>query len=90
MSYKTVSEKQIEILEIKTCKSVLGKRKFNNVCDFDDARYGQHIGSNFFDTNVGHNYIYEKEKKLVDKNAKSKEQEILEWCKQYLASKQLY
>ena len=42
---------EIEELNIE---SILGKRKF---CEEDDERYGQHIGVDFFKTNIGHNVI---------------------------------
>jgi len=41
--------------EIKT--SILGKRNYNDAFgtdSYDDGRYGQHIGADFFETNVGH------------------------------------
>jgi hypothetical protein len=38
------------------CGSILGKRKsnFRFEDNFDDERYGQHIGADFFKSNVGH------------------------------------
>jgi len=38
-------------------EKTLGKRKYAESFDpssFDDDRYAQHIGADFFDTNIGH------------------------------------
>jgi hypothetical protein len=82
MSPKPVSPKRIPHV------SALGKRRFQDAFDiakFDDDRYGQHISSNFFEANVGHNSIQKEVKTFSYKE----EQEILQWCECYLASKKL-
>jgi len=69
--------------------SILGKRKFNHAFEsesFDDDRYGQHITSDFFDKNVGHDVILSKQKTYTFEE----EQEILQWCEYYLANKNLF
>ena len=69
--------------------SILGKRKFNHAFEsesFDDDRYGQHITSDFFDKNVGHDVIQSKQKTYTFEE----EQEILQWCEYYLANKNLF
>jgi hypothetical protein len=98
MSPKPVSPKRIPH------ESALGKRRFQDafvIETFDDDRYGQHISSNFFEANirpsveanirpsveanVGDNYIQKEVKTFSYKE----EQEILQWCECYLASKKL-
>ena len=71
--------------------STLGKRKFHDAFEsetFDDSRYGQHISSDFFDKNVGHNSIQISEERKIF--TLSQEKEILEWCEYYLANKNLF
>jgi len=68
--------------------SILGKRKFNDAFEqktFDDTRYGQHIDTNFFDKNVGHSVVERKDNVKI--YSYQEEQEILQWCHNYLASK---
>jgi len=68
--------------------SILGKRKFNHAFEhqtFDDSRYGQHIDINFFDKNLGHCVVERKD--IVKNYSSMEEQEILQWCHNYLASK---
>lgn len=75
MSPKPVSPKRSQQVAV----SILGKRKYQDAFDddtFDDVRYGQHISSNFFETNVGHCVT-------------QKESEILDWCEHYLANKNI-
>lgn len=58
--------------------NVLGKRKFTEAFGFkygDEERYGQQIGSDFFATNIGHGV--------------RQEEDILDWCYKYLASKNI-
>ena len=79
---------QIEELDDFKPISVLGKRKFNNAFHeqtFDDARYGQHISSDFFYKNVGHSVIERKDNVKI--YSYQEEQDILKWCQNYLASK---
>lgn len=82
--------------------SILGKRKFNEAFDattFDDDRYGQHINTDFFNTNVGHNvvqvaekkhYFEQKEEEYIKSFTREEEQEILNWCEFYRANRNLY
>jgi hypothetical protein len=61
-----------------------GKRKFCNAFEsetFDDDRYGQHISSDFFKTNISLDY---QERKTF---TSLQEKEILQWCENYLANK---
>jgi len=85
-----------ELDEIKPV-SILGKRKFNDAFDsniFDDSRYGQHIDTDFFNKNIGH-CVSQKlgSEKVIERKDNVKiysyeeEQEILQWCQNYLASK---
>jgi hypothetical protein len=85
-----------ELDEIKPV-SILGKRKFNDALDsntFDDSRYGQHIDTDFFNKNIGH-CVSQKlsSEKVIERKDNIKiysyeeEQEILQWCQNYLASK---
>ena len=79
---------QVEELDDFKPVSILGKRKFNNAFHeqtFDDSRYGQHIDINFFDKNVGHSVIERKDDVKIFSN--KEEQDILQWCQNYLASK---
>jgi len=76
-----------ELDEIKPV-SILGKRKFNDAFEqktFDDTRYGQHIDTNFFDKNIGHSVVERKDNVKI--YSYQEEQEILQWCHNYLASK---
>jgi hypothetical protein len=92
----------------KVQQSVLGKRKFDKAFDehtYDDLRYGQHIGKDFFQNNYGNNCsnwqqvleegeIYEpkhiREAANVNKSLELDAQEILSWCEYYLANKSLF
>ena len=68
--------------------SILGKRKFNDAFHektFDDSRYGQHIDTYFFNKNVGHSVVERKDNVKI--YSYQEEQEILQWCHNYLASK---
>jgi hypothetical protein len=77
--------------------SILGKRNFNDAFEyktFDDSRFGQHISSDFFNKNIGHSVSQKlsSEKDIERKeNVKiysyQEEQDILQWCENYLASK---
>ena len=77
--------------------SILGKRKFKDTFDdqtFDDSRYGQHIDIDFFKANIGHSVIEEqsleqeiRRKEYVKIFSNKEEQDILQWCQNYLASK---
>ena len=78
----------IEELDEYRPVSILGKRKFNDAFEqktFDDTRYGQHIDINFFDKNVGHSVVERKDNVKI--YSYQEEQEILQWCHNYLASK---
>ena len=92
----------------KKKETVLGKRKFDKAFDeyaYDDLRYGQHIGKDFFQNNYGNNCsnwqqaleegeIYEpkniREAANVNKSLELDVQEILSWCEYYLANKSLF
>jgi len=79
---------QVEELDEIKHISILGKRKFNDAFHeqtFDDSRYGQHIDIKFFDKNVGHSVIERKDNVKIFSN--KEEQDILQWCQNYLASK---
>jgi hypothetical protein len=77
--------------------SNLGKRKFNDAFDsntFDDSRYGQHIDTDFFNKNIGHTVSQKQSsEKMIERKDNIKiysyeeEQQILQWCYNYLASK---
>ena len=66
---------QVEELDDFKPVSILGKRKFNDAFHektFDDARYGQHISSDFFEAvlpsgekNVGHSVVQEHKRENV-------------------------
>ena len=89
----------------KEKQSVLGKRKFNQAFDeyaYDDLRYGQHIGKDFFQNNYGNNCsnwqaleegeIYEPKhiREAANVNKELDVQEILSWCEYYLANRSLF
>ena len=79
---------QVEELDDFKPVSILGKRKFNDAFHektFDDSRYGQHIDINFFYKNVGHCVIERKDDVKIFSN--KEEQDILQWCQNYLSSK---
>ena len=88
---------QVEQLDEFQPVSILGKRKFIHAFDektFDDSRYGQHISSDFFYKNVGHSVIEEqsieqeiRRKEYVKIFSNKEEQDILQWCQNYLVSK---
>jgi len=86
-------------------QSVLGKRKYDKAFDeytYDDLRYGQHIGKDFFQNNCGNNCsnwqaleegeIYEPKniKQAANINKNLDVQEILSWCEYYLANRSLF
>ena len=82
------------------------KRKFEEAFTektYDDLRYGQHIGQDFFKTNYGHNcstletleegevFNPENIKEITDSNGKKIDvQEVLSWCAYYLANRKLF
>ena len=79
---------QVEQLDDFKPITILGKRKFNDAFHektFDDSRYGQHIDTDFFNKNVGHSVIERKEN--VKNYSYQEEEDILQWCQNYLASK---
>jgi hypothetical protein len=89
--------KQLEELDEFKPVSILGKRNFNDAFEyktFDDSRYGQHIDANFFEANIGHcvSQKVSSEKDIERKDdvkifSNKEEQDILQWCQNYLASK---
>ena len=88
---------QVEELDEFKPVSILGKRNFNDAFEyktFDDSRYGQHIDTNFFEANIGHcvSQKVSSEKDIERKDdvkifSNKEEQDILQWCQNYLASK---
>jgi len=77
--------------------SLLGKRKFNDAFDevvYENERYNQHIASDFFDKNTGHNvYVpYDLEEgEIYEEHATSyNEKEILEWIEFYKNNRNLF
>jgi hypothetical protein len=80
---------------MKSSCSVLGKRKYGTAFhsdSFDDSRYGNHIGADFFKNGgVGHgikinSYILCEERKS-NSNSDSNNEEIYKWCCEYLENK---
>lgn len=78
--------------------SILGKRKLSEEGG-DDERYGQHIGSDFFVINVGHNVVQEHDweaeiqsegRRERDSESKYDPEEILKWCQFYLANRNMF
>ena len=83
--------------------SVLGKRKYGtafNSDSFDDSRYGNHIGADFFKNGgVGHgikinsSILCEERKSKSDNNSdsnsdsNSNNEEMYKWCCEYLENK---
>jgi len=72
-----------------TC-SVLGKRKYGDAfhCDsYDDSRYGNHIGADFFKNGgVGHG-VKITSSTLWPERKKNNNEEIYKWCCEYLENK---
>ena len=71
-----------------TC-SVLGKRKYGiafHSDSFDDSRYGNHIGADFFKNGgVGHGIKINSS--ILCEERKSSDEEIYKWCCEYLENK---
>jgi hypothetical protein len=83
-----------------------GKRKFEQAFTdkvYDDTRYGQHIGEDFFKTNYGSNcntletleegdaFNPANIKEITDSNGKKIDvDELLSWCAYYLANRKLF
>lgn len=71
-----------------TC-SVLGKRKYEDAfhCDsYDDSRYGNHIGADFFKNGgVGHGIKINSS--VLWEERKNNNEEIYKWCCEYLENK---
>ena len=75
--------------------SILGKRKLVDAFDLygDEERYGQMISNDFFTTNIGHGVVnkdtswedFLREEKIKGKNP----EEVLNWCYEYLNSKNI-
>ena len=70
--------------------SVLGKRKYGIAFQsdsFDDSRYGNHIGVDFFKNGgVGHG-IKINSFILWEERKSSSDEEIYKWCCEYLKNK---
>lgn len=89
-------------------KKQCGKRKYQDAfseATYDDIRYGQHIGDDFFKNNYGNNcsnrsleileqgevYHPNNIKEITDSNGnKIDVQEILSWCQYYLSNRNLF
>ena len=85
---------------------VKGKRKYDDAFSettYDDIRYGQHIGQDFFKNNYGNNYcnleslekgeVFHPDsiKELNDRNGNRFDvEEILTWCQYYLSNRNLF
>jgi len=69
-------------------ESSLGKRKFTEAFgdEIDDARYGNHISSDYFEKGVGHGVFVEKT--LTDDPELNRQiHETYLWCLEYLKQK---
>ena len=65
-----------------------GKRKLTEafgINNQDEERYGQEISDDFFKNNTGHSVVNREKFYSVDLG--NDENEIIEWCYKYLASK---
>lgn len=96
-------QQQEESQSVVKCGS---KRKYHDAFTdkvYDDHRYGQHIGQDFFKTNYGSNYSNletleegevfnpDKIKEITDSNGKQIDvNEVLSWCTYYLANKKIF
>jgi hypothetical protein len=82
------------------------KRKYDDAFSettYDDTRYAQHIGQDFFKNNYGNNYcnleslekgeVFHPDsiKELNDRNGNRFDvEEILTWCQYYLSNRNLF
>lgn len=73
-------------------KSSLGKRKFDKAFadeEIDDARYNNHISSDYFEKGgIGHG-VFQEEPLTNDPELNKKIQETYLWCLEYLKTKQM-
>jgi hypothetical protein len=86
----------------ETVEGIGGKRKYSHAFandSYDTARYGQHIGENFFATNYGHGvYISDVARILstfaarnpIPGGAMYNENEVLEWREFYRENRNLF
>jgi hypothetical protein len=68
--------------------SMTGKRKITEafgITNNDEERYGQEISDDFFKNNTGHSVVDREKFYSVDLG--NDENEIIDWCYKYLASK---
>jgi hypothetical protein len=95
------------VLEVKGSSETLdgagGKRKYSRAFapdtganNYDDARYGQHIGDKFFTTNYGHGVYISDTARLMSTFAARTggiiytEREMTEWREFYRANRNLF
>ena len=95
------------VLEVRGSSETLdgagGKRKYSRafatdtgVDNYDDARYGQHIGDTFFTTNYGHGVYISDTARLMSTFAARTggiiytEREMTEWREFYRANRNLF
>lgn len=100
-------EKKHVVLEIRpssssseTLDGAGGKRKYSRAFssdNYDDARYGQHIGDAFFTTNYGHGVYISDTARLMSTFAARTgggiiytEREMTEWREFYRANRNLF
>jgi hypothetical protein len=70
--------------------SILGKRKIQDAFGpgiHDKERYGREIPPDFFKTNIGHGVYSNPKQSESTPTTKYNEDEIIDWCYKYLASK---
>jgi hypothetical protein len=111
-THATVGNKQYQFCDLEigkkqvNNKSCGSKRKYQDAfteSTYDDIRYGQHIGEDFFKNNYGNSYcnlesleqgeVYHPDniKEITDKDGnKVSVDEILSWCKYYLSNRNLF
>jgi hypothetical protein len=68
--------------------SMTGKRKITEafgITNNDEERYGQEISDDFFKNNTGHSVV--NREKFYSVDLSNDENEIIDWCYKYLASK---
>jgi len=71
-----------------TTRSILGKRSYGEIVSdqgmYDEVRYNQPIGENFFEKGVGHNVVQRRQRDSVDKYDAG---EMQQWWENILYSK---
>jgi hypothetical protein len=74
--------------------STLGKRTLEEAfgkMTYDEERYGQYVGDDFFKNNIGHGVVNSSQEKIISTKTGDiiDVPELLEWCEKYLASKKI-